>query len=99
MNHAWLPVQVVAPKELVADEEYDEILEDMREECGKYGKLYSGSSGLEVQAWNEREASVLRRHHCKLGHSPPWSQRRGATWSGKGEDWHLVPDLTSWCAG
>ena len=35
----WLPPQVVAPKELVADEEYDEILEDMREECGKYGKL------------------------------------------------------------
>lgn len=32
-------IQVVAPKELVADEEYDEILEDMREECGKYGEL------------------------------------------------------------
>ncbi|CAK9235158.1 unnamed protein product [Sphagnum jensenii] len=31
--------QVVSPNELQDDEEYDEIVEDMREECGKYGNL------------------------------------------------------------
>eukprot|EP00897_Mesotaenium_endlicherianum_P010046 jgi/Mesen1/906/ME000116S00055 len=31
--------QVVTPSELVNDEDYEEIVEDMREECGKYGAL------------------------------------------------------------
>jgi hypothetical protein len=31
--------QVVSPDELKEDGEYEEIVEDMREECGKYGKL------------------------------------------------------------
>ena len=29
--------QVVSPEELKDDEEYQDILEDMKEECGKYG--------------------------------------------------------------
>jgi len=29
--------QVVTPEELVADEDYEEIMEDMREECAKHG--------------------------------------------------------------
>ncbi|GBG62104.1 hypothetical protein CBR_g28575 [Chara braunii] len=32
-------VQVVSPDELKDDEEYEDIMEDMREECGKYGTL------------------------------------------------------------
>eukprot|EP00244_Chara_vulgaris_P012085 TRINITY_DN6254_c0_g1_i2.p1 TRINITY_DN6254_c0_g1~~TRINITY_DN6254_c0_g1_i2.p1 ORF type:complete len:149 (+),score=30.32 TRINITY_DN6254_c0_g1_i2:3-449(+) len=32
-------VQVVSPDELKEDEEYEDIMEDMREECGKYGTL------------------------------------------------------------
>jgi splicing factor U2AF subunit len=32
-------VQVVSPDELKEENEYEEILEDMREECGRYGKL------------------------------------------------------------
>ncbi|CAM6043197.1 unnamed protein product [Sphagnum compactum] len=31
--------QVVSPDELKEENEYEEILEDMREECGRYGKL------------------------------------------------------------
>eukprot|EP00245_Coleochaete_scutata_P012904 TRINITY_DN508_c0_g4_i1.p1 TRINITY_DN508_c0_g4~~TRINITY_DN508_c0_g4_i1.p1 ORF type:complete len:308 (-),score=76.99 TRINITY_DN508_c0_g4_i1:692-1513(-) len=31
--------QVVSPQELQKDEEYEDIMEDMREECGKYGTL------------------------------------------------------------
>eukprot|EP00271_Cylindrocystis_brebissonii_P002440 TRINITY_DN13060_c0_g1_i2.p1 TRINITY_DN13060_c0_g1~~TRINITY_DN13060_c0_g1_i2.p1 ORF type:complete len:494 (+),score=97.47 TRINITY_DN13060_c0_g1_i2:23-1483(+) len=31
--------QVVDPKEVVDDEEYEEILDDMRGECGKYGTI------------------------------------------------------------
>lgn len=31
--------QVVSPDELLNDEDYDEIMEDMREECAKYGSL------------------------------------------------------------
>ncbi|CAI5519881.1 unnamed protein product [Closterium sp. Naga37s-1] len=31
--------QVVSPDELTNDEDYDEIMEDMREECAKYGSL------------------------------------------------------------
>jgi hypothetical protein len=30
-------VQVVSPDELKEDNEYEEIVEDMREECGRYG--------------------------------------------------------------
>ena len=33
------PCQVVNPDELSNDEDYEEILEDMREECAKYGSL------------------------------------------------------------
>lgn len=29
--------QVVSPEELKDDEEYQDILEDMKDECGKYG--------------------------------------------------------------
>jgi uncharacterized FAD-dependent dehydrogenase len=32
--------QVVSADELKDDEEYKEILEDMREECGKFGKFF-----------------------------------------------------------
>jgi hypothetical protein len=32
--------QVVSADELKEDEEYEEILEDMREECGKYGTSF-----------------------------------------------------------
>lgn len=32
-------VQVCTADELKDDEEYQEILEDMREECGKYGRF------------------------------------------------------------
>lgn len=31
-------LQVVTPGELTDDEEYEEIVEDMKEECGKFGK-------------------------------------------------------------
>ncbi|KAL2619869.1 hypothetical protein R1flu_000074 [Riccia fluitans] len=46
--------QVVSPDELKEDNEYEEILEDMREECGKYGTITNlviprpNSSGEEV---------------------------------------------------
>ncbi len=30
----------MSPNELQDDEEYDEIVEDMREECGKYGRSW-----------------------------------------------------------
>jgi splicing factor U2AF subunit len=30
--------QVVSPDELKDDDDYQDILEDMREECGKFGK-------------------------------------------------------------
>lgn len=29
----------MTPEELVADEDYEEIMEDMREECGKHGTM------------------------------------------------------------
>jgi splicing factor U2AF subunit len=46
--------QVVSADELKDDEEYDDILEDMREECGKFGNLVEvviprpGPTGEEV---------------------------------------------------
>lgn len=36
---ASFSVQVCTADELKDDEEYQEILEDMREECGKYGRF------------------------------------------------------------
>ena len=34
-------MNMVAPEELLDDEEYEEILEDVREECSKYGQVKS----------------------------------------------------------
>ncbi|MEQ2264597.1 U2 small nuclear RNA auxiliary factor 2 [Xenotaenia resolanae] len=34
-------MNMVAPEELLDDEEYEEIVEDVREECGKYGQVKS----------------------------------------------------------
>ncbi len=36
-NMSFSVVQVVSPDELKEDNEYEEIVEDMREECGRYG--------------------------------------------------------------
>lgn len=46
-------LNMVTPDELVDEEEYDDILEDIREECGKYGPVRSVEiprpvSGVEV---------------------------------------------------
>ncbi|XP_032822926.1 splicing factor U2AF 50 kDa subunit-like isoform X1 [Petromyzon marinus] len=47
VQHSGLPTEVlclmnmVTPEELVDDEEYEDILEDIREECGKYGSVRS----------------------------------------------------------
>ena len=32
-------MNMVTPEELGDDEEYEDILEDIKDECGKYGKL------------------------------------------------------------
>ena len=32
-------MNMVTPEELTDDEEYEDILEDIKEECGKYGNL------------------------------------------------------------
>lgn len=34
-------MNMVAPEELLDDEEYEEIVEDVREECSKYGQVKS----------------------------------------------------------
>lgn len=34
-------MNMVAPEELLDDEEYEEILEDVRDECSKYGQVKS----------------------------------------------------------
>ena len=41
-------VKVVTVDELRNDNEYEEILEDMREECGKFGKLIQYCTSLLV---------------------------------------------------
>lgn len=39
LAHFPPPSQPVTPEELADDEEYADIMEDMREECGKYGQV------------------------------------------------------------
>ena len=34
-------MNMVVPEELVDDDEYEEIVEDVKEECGKYGQVKS----------------------------------------------------------
>lgn len=47
---AWtFYAQVVTPNQLEDDEEYQEILEDMRMECGKYG-MYLRSDRIETRS-------------------------------------------------
>ena len=52
-------MNMVTPEELGDDEEYEDILEDIKEECGKYGQWME--KGLELISWlNERRPkSVL----------------------------------------
>lgn len=59
-------MNMVAPEELLDDEEYEEIVEDVRDECSKYGQVKSIEiprpvDGLEVpgtgkvgREWNLR---------------------------------------------
>ena len=50
-------LNMVQPEELADEEEYEDILEDIREECGKFGQVRSIEiprpvPGVEVSAWN-----------------------------------------------
>ncbi|CAO1617941.1 unnamed protein product [Sympodiomycopsis kandeliae] len=53
-------LNMVTPQELIDDEEYSEIVEDIREECAKYGVVtdvriprpVAQSKGLSAQAWS-----------------------------------------------
>lgn len=68
-------LNMVSPDELIDDEEYEEILEDIREECSKYGTVKSIEiprplDGLEVpgcgkvKEWqSEFEASMFKLQH------------------------------------
>ncbi len=44
-------VQVVSPDELKEENEYEEILEDMREECGRYGEFLKLIEVLVKASW------------------------------------------------
>ena len=50
-----LAAQAVTPEELANDEEYSDILEDMREECGKVRRHYH-------EVWPANYFDVLRLH-------------------------------------
>ncbi|KAJ8389435.1 hypothetical protein AAFF_G00119730 [Aldrovandia affinis] len=64
-------MNMVAPEELLDDEEYEEIVEDVRDECSKYGQVKSIEiprpvDGLEVPAlarslWNSCRSLTPRR--------------------------------------
>lgn len=44
-------MNMVLPEELLDDEEYEEIVEDVRDECGKYGLVKSIEIGPVDVAW------------------------------------------------
>ena len=61
-------MNMVAPEELLDDEEYEEIVEDVREECSKYGQVKSIEiprpvDGLEVPGTGKVQRCVSREDH------------------------------------
>lgn len=38
-SFAWFSLKAITTDELMDNEEYEEIVEDMRDECGKFGML------------------------------------------------------------
>jgi hypothetical protein len=56
--------QVVSPDGLKEENEYEEILEDMREECGKYGEFLKLIEVL-VKAWWPGKISFCQSNDFK----------------------------------
>jgi len=57
-------MNMVAPEELLDDEEYEEIVEDVKDECSKYGQVKSIEiprpvDGLEVPGTGKVGAAVF----------------------------------------
>lgn len=82
-------MNMVLPEELLDDEEYEEIVEDVRDECSKYGLVKSIEiprpvDGVEVPgcgkvcmcAYPPFPPTCMRVHHCcdlDGCGGPPWS--------------------------
>lgn len=78
LQNSGMPTEVlcllnmVMPEELVDDEDYEEILEDIREECCKYGSVRSIEiprpvDGVEVPGCGKVSPSMnFRLSHCGL---------------------------------
>lgn len=62
-------MNMVAPEELLDDEEYEEIVEDVRDECSKYGQVKSIEiprpvDGLEVPGTGKVWKSLCLSFNC-----------------------------------
>ncbi|XP_052003565.1 splicing factor U2AF 65 kDa subunit-like isoform X2 [Xyrauchen texanus] len=69
-------MNMVAPEELLDDEEYEEIVEDVRDECSKYGQVKSIEiprpvDGLEVPGTGKVQHLLENLTHFE----PDWSDR------------------------
>ena len=60
-------MNMVLPEELLDDEEYEEIVEDVRDECGKYGLVKSIEIPRPVDGVEVPGCGKVRAHTCTLG--------------------------------
>ena len=66
-------LNMVTPEELMDDEEYGEIVEDIRDECGKYGSVVdvriprpqATSKGAAAQTWKQTKGGELVEEQAK----------------------------------
>lgn len=63
-------MNMVAPEELLDDEEYEEIVEDVRDECSKYGQVKSIEiprpvDGLEVPGTGKVQTDASKKRFVK----------------------------------
>lgn len=66
-------MNMVAPEELLDDEEYEEIVEDVKEECSKYGQVKSIEiprpvDGLDIPGTGK----VSLTKPAQVKHGGPW---------------------------
>ncbi|XP_027562623.1 splicing factor U2AF 65 kDa subunit-like [Neopelma chrysocephalum] len=78
-------LNMVLPEELLDDEEYEEIVEDVRDECGKYGTVKSIEIPRPVDGVEVPGCGKVRCGRCGVrewGQGSPNPSRSRGPWTG-----------------
>ena len=68
-------LNMVVPEELADEEEYEDILEDIREECSKYGEVSQAENWnayYKINCYEKVGFSILYKYWRKLREKGSW---------------------------